>query len=107
MTAPWLQKLHNNANTSPGISLELIEKYRSDCYSILDTLTITRIDQIEGDETNPLHLLWMLNEIQHNDEQSLTKKHRWLGYIQGVLIMKGVSTVQEEREFSRTILNGS
>lgn len=60
----------------------------------------------EGKETEDYHLLWMIQEIRHNFEQSDTKKHRWLGFIQGVLISKGYTTVALEREATRYILNG-
>lgn len=61
----------------------------------------------EGDETSEFHLLWMLNEIFFNKEQSLTKKHRWIGYIQAILVSKGYTTVMEEREATRDILSGA
>ena len=47
-----------------------------------------------------------LDQIQNNVEQSITKKHRWLGYIQGVLVCLNVFSVSEEREYTRKILNG-
>lgn len=60
----------------------------------------------EGKETEDYHLLWMLQELLHNKEQSETKKHRWLGFIQGVIITKGYTTVLEERIVTRDIFNG-
>lgn len=53
------------------------------------------------------HLLWMLNEIENNKEQSLTKKHRWLGYVQGIIIAEKLTTVSEEREFTRPLFDGA
>lgn len=53
-----------------------------------------------------MHLMWMLCELLENRDQSETKKHRWLGFIQGVMICKGYLTVTEERELTRPILNG-
>jgi hypothetical protein len=58
-------------------------------------------------EQSTRHLLWMLKEIQTNRNQSLTKKHRWLGYIQRALIDQGLTTVQAERDFTRDIFNGA
>ena len=55
---------------------------------------------------NTAHLVWMLKELQSNDEQSLTKKHRWLGYIQHALIAQKLTTVTIERDFTRNIFNG-
>ena len=77
------------------------EMISSGWYSILE------IKPLEGDETNDIHLLWMLHELTNNTEQSETKKHRWLGYVQGVMTAKGYITVLEEREFTRSILNGA
>lgn len=85
---------------------ELIEKYKKDCLTLIGDTSIIEIKQLEGDETNPIHLLWMLDQIQNNVEQSITKKHRWLGYIQGVLVCLNVFSVSEEREYTRKILNG-
>lgn len=68
---------------------------------------IYELKPILNDETNDLHLLWMIKEIKENKLQSLTKKHRWLGYIQGVMISKGYFTVTEERNLTREILNGN
>lgn len=85
---------------------ELIEKYKNDCKSLINGFEIVEIKQMEGDETNPIHLLWMLDQIQNNEEQSITKKHRWLGYIQGVLVCSNVFSVVEERDYTRSILNG-
>ena len=56
--------------------------------------------------TSAPHLLWMLNELQTSSTMSLTKKHRWLGYIQGILVSNGWITVQEERDLTRDIFNG-
>ena len=88
----------------------IIEKYtdilinkmiESGWYAVLE------IKPLEGDETNDIHLLWMLHQLLLNKEQSATKKHRWLGYVQGVMTVKSYITVLEEREFTRSILNGA
>lgn len=59
-----------------------------------------------GDKTSRVHLRWMLGQLIDNNEQSLTKKHRWLGYIQGLLITYGYTTVDREREYTRDIFRG-
>lgn len=78
-----------------------LELHNSGFYSVLE------IKPLEGDETNDIHLLWMLHELLLNKEQSITKKHRWLGYVQGVMIAKKYMTVLQERELTRNILNGA
>ncbi len=60
-----------------------------------------------GDHFNTQHLQWMLGELQTNTEMSVTKKHRWLGFIQGVLVCHGLITVNEERNFTRDIFKGA
>ncbi|WQN06691.1 hypothetical protein [Escherichia phage vB-Eco-KMB37] len=50
----------------------------------------------------------MLNEIQDGcNDMSETKRHRWLGYIQGVMIMKNLITVDDERNATRPVFNGA
>lgn len=109
-TSRWLQTLKDNAvlpkNEDKTIPCELLDKYEKDCISLLPPNSVLSIEQKSGDETNPVHLIWMLQQIKDNPEMSQTKRHRWLGYIQGVLVMKGVFSVEEEREYTRPIFNG-
>ena len=109
-TPVWLQNLKDNAevlkDADKTIPCELLEKYKKDCISLLPPNSVLSIEQKPGDETNPIHLIWMLQQIKDNTEMSQTKRHRWLGYIQGVLVMKGVFSVEEEREYTRPIFNG-
>lgn len=56
---------------------------------------------------NTEHLLWMINELRTNQEQSLTKKHRWLGYIQHAIISAGLTDVMTERDYTRQIFKGA
>lgn len=82
------------------ISPIIIERYKQ----IIDK-------NLDGDlETDPYqklsHLKWMLDEIVGNDAQSITKKHRWLGFVQCVLIAKKLTTVDRERDFTRDLFNG-
>ena len=110
-TPRWLQTLKDNAvlpkNEDKTIPCELLDKYEKDCISLLPPNSVLSVEQKQGDETNPVHLIWMLQQIKDNSEMSQTKRHRWLGYIQGVLVMKGVFSVEEEREYTRPIFNGS
>jgi hypothetical protein len=56
---------------------------------------------------------WVLWETLYNfnaefeagcySQQPLCKLNRWLGYIQGVLIERGVTTVQKERDWTRPL----
>jgi hypothetical protein len=67
--------------------------------------TVTPLQPQPGNETSDLHLLWMIEEIQTSEEMGLTKSHRWLGFIQGVLVMKRYTTVADEREATRGAYN--
>lgn len=51
--------------------------------------------------TDESHLRWMLEEIRTHQKQDENKYHRWFGFIQGILIMKGYTTVEDERNFTR------
>jgi hypothetical protein len=47
--------------------------------------------------TDTPHLIWMCDQIIQKAEFSETKAHRWIGYIQGVMTMRGLSSVEHER----------
>lgn len=81
--------------------LPLVERY----FRMLEPSGATP-HQCEYDQHQPMHYLWMLHQIRDNDTQSRTKKHRWIGWLQAELIRSGFMTVEEEREFTRPILNG-
>ena len=72
-----------------------------------EIMNILDLKPLVGQETSNLHLMWMLQELLDNEEQSLTKKHRWMGCVQGIMIAKGYINVPEERELTRDILNGA
>lgn len=70
-------------------------------YEMLDTVPNANSDL----PTEDSHLAWMLTELS-SDEMSETKKHRWLGYIQGCMTMKGYLVVNEERDATRPVFKG-
>lgn len=85
---------------------------------MIDTRILDRYDEIvcafhatwpierqEGDETHPSHLRWMLRELRTLEPAD--KANRWLGFVQGVLIAQGATTVAVEREVTRPILTGA
>jgi hypothetical protein len=50
--------------------------------------------------------VWLFNMefmFAVRDKKPLMKLNRWLGYIQGVLIERGFTTVQEERDWTRPL----
>lgn len=82
------------------------------CKRYIQMIKLDYCDQINhaidrhGPQTSVVHLKWMLNEIADNPNQSLTKKHRWFGYVQGLLIVYGFTSVQRERDYTRHFFNG-
>lgn len=69
---------------------------------------LSSVEDPDTSETGASHLLWMLNEIQDGcNDMSETKRHRWLGYIQGVMVMKNLITVDDERNATRPVFNGA
>jgi hypothetical protein len=60
----------------------------------------------DGNPTSPEHLLWMCEHcipLVRSDGygMSVDKYSRWLGFVQGCLIMHGWTTVQAERDRTR------
>jgi len=49
--------------------------------------------------THLVHLRWMLSELRTMTDEG--KANRWLGFIQGIMIFRGFTTVQVERDFTR------
>lgn len=52
------------------------------------------------------HLISMLDILGNDQNQSDTKKHRWLGFIQHAIIIAGLTTVDEQRDNTRNLFNG-
>ena len=83
----------------------LVDRYR---LMLEDAVLTTDIAAIDDPEASPEHLLWMLDEIETNTEQSVTKKHRWLSWVSACLILVyRATTVTKERDATRGTLNGS
>ncbi len=59
-----------------------------------------------GDFTSLYHLKWMIFQVFIDSKQSATKKHRWMGYVQGMLVAYGLVKVMGERDLTRDVFNG-
>lgn len=55
-------------------------------------------------KTSLNHAVWMLEEMKNFDDE--LKFMRWLGFVQAILIMRGFTDVDTERDFTRPILKG-
>jgi hypothetical protein len=65
-------------------------------------------EMVEGDETSPAHLAWMCLTALHNaSEMPIDKLSRWLGFIQGILVVRGQISVSDERDFSRPLFHSA
>lgn len=82
---------------------QLTQGYRS---SINAVVGIEFSENRFGDKTSLNHLKWMLDEIDNNPDQTMTKKHRWFGFVQGLVIAYGITTVDQERDKTRNLLAG-
>lgn len=66
------------------------------------------VDDAKDPDINVKHLIWVCHQIIKHagyvpNEWSVTKLHRWIGYIQGVMTARGITTVQQERDDYRTM----
>lgn len=81
----------NRLNVHPDI----LKRYEN---AINDQMvTVPRCEPDPG--TSLAHLLWMLGELR--TDMPADKAGRWLGFIQGCLVMRGLASVQAERDFTR------
>lgn len=92
-------------------SLKTFHHYKG----LLENMKVKPINHTEitnGDPTSLEHLLWMCNTcipMVRDDGRgfSVDKYSRWLGYIQGVLICKKITTVDAERDRVRGFMQES
>lgn len=59
-------------------------------------------------ETSCDHLTWMcVRALENLDKWPEDKLSRWLGYVQGVLTVRHIISVDEEREVSRPLFHAA
>lgn len=66
---------------------EIVDRY--------DRMLVKLTDDLEQRD----NLRWMLFTIR--DGYAGEKSYRWLGFVQDVMISRGITTVQAERDFAR------
>lgn len=77
---------------------------------LLDRYDLMLKEDIKLPETgyqSAQHLRGMITQMHFDMSQSLTKKHRWLGYIQGVMCVYGLIDVDTERDWTRGLFRGA
>ena len=58
------------------------------------------------EETSFVHLRWMADHLLNNiDDFPTDKTSRWIGFIQGVLVTKGVFNAKSERDRTRPLFH--
>lgn len=58
--------------------------------------------------TDLVHLRWMCEQMRDLPESTpLDKASRWLGFVQGCLVMHGLISVSQERDFSRPLFHAA
>jgi len=57
----------------------------------------------ESKEVQENHMIWMVDQIQKGKITG-EKAHRWIGFVQGVLVSRGVTSVDQEANRVRGIL---
>lgn len=72
----------------------ILDRYQAMIWS---TGITAPMQEPEGKSFN--HLLWMIEEMRTMTDPG--KWMRWLGFVQGMLISHGLTTVREERDFTR------
>lgn len=83
-----------------------IEQLADEYLSILSAEGHVSKQDPDGSDT-PAHLMWMLQTLKEGKGMSLTKRHRWFGFVQDALKNLGMLTVKAERERTRGIFNGN
>ena len=57
--------------------------------------------------TGAKHLLWMCRIAREQRDWPDDKQARWLGFIQGVLVMRGLLSVEAERDATRPLFHAA
>lgn len=84
-----------------------LERYRDLLYSkgISTPRNLSEVKQFNelSKRDQQSHLLWMCEHLLSKDSEhySIDKKSRWLGFVQGVLILHGLTSINAERNITR------
>lgn len=58
-----------------------------------------------GDQTSPRHLIRLCQEAISRPDLPDDKLSRWLGFVQGVMTVKGLISVDKERDITRFLFH--
>lgn len=93
--------MSSEADVTTKATLRCFDRYRDMVHEQMGEPDPTRDDD---NPTSLWHLNWMIEHASSgliSGEFDLAKASRWLGFIQGVLIMKWVTRVDIERDTTR------
>lgn len=93
-------------NFSREISSDDIELLATEYSAELSKRGHSIVQDPDGSD-DPDHLMWMLATLKVGKGMSLTKRHRWLGFVQHALKQMGIFSVKTERDRTRSIFNGN
>lgn len=77
------------------VHIDITNRYRKQLIPLMGKELVTGVAQSRAD-----HLLWMLDEIDDVIVDEF-KAHRWVSFVQAMLIADGWTTVGAERNFTR------
>lgn len=82
----------------------LFQRYRD----LIETSLIEASGADAPPGTDLQHLHWMCVEAMDNIHQMpIDKASRWLGFVQGCMVMHGLISVEAERDFSRPLFHAA
>ncbi len=90
------KKAQNNNEAYYEALKKCLNRYRS---------MVVRDNHFDGLASYNLGIFLTEFETAINDKMPLNKLNRWLGYIQGVLISNGLTTVEIERDWTRPLFS--
>lgn len=87
----------------PERIIEVVTRYETDLLDRSGTVPVQNVNALTLDE-RLRHASWMCGEVRRfaQDDTTLDKAERWLGFIQGVLWGAGVYSIDEMRVDNRT-----
>lgn len=99
----WVERCTASVKTMADAMRLLHECYRDLCFN--DNSRLGIINPLP-EELTLNYAGWMLDQIKKNaDTWPSDKLNRWLGFVQGILVLHGITTVEDERKRTRPIFH--
>lgn len=114
----WIDNMYDfDKGYAIPVVINVSEKEEKSKYTVKDATqelckryieVLTPLKDIEKDSfeyTSNNHLIGMCQNILNDNSLPEDKISRWIGFVQGVMTMKGYTTVNTERDFSRPLFH--